>query len=37
MDLHFLLHAVCNRVQRDELGMVINQRFDSSTPIFPYL
>jgi hypothetical protein len=35
--LYFLLHAVCNRVQREVLGMVKNQHLDGFTSIFPDL
>jgi hypothetical protein len=37
LDLQFLLHAVCNRMQPAVLDMVKNQPFDGFTPIFPDL
>jgi hypothetical protein len=36
-DLHFLLHAMCNRVQREVLGTVKKRFFDGFCPIFPDL
>ena len=38
MDLHFLLHAICNHLQpfaTRAVSMVKNQIFDGFTPIFP--